>query len=347
MKTGRNKPCPCESGRKYKHCCISVGRAVSDEIKELLSGQEFNSIEELQASLATITENKNVKPQDDFLGLSSDQVFQMLNFPFDSPELFKFSEQLPIQPDAPILVLMEGIISAIDAKGLKATQAKGNLPQKLCRDVWSNYINLYPDHVLASFHSVNKEDDFFELHVMRIVLELAGFLRKTKGRFYVTNKYKKIASKFGLKGLYPIIFETYCKEFNWAYWDRYSDAPFIQQSFLFTLYMLKQYGEEMVATKVYENNFLRAFPMVINEMEQSTYSTPEKDLRRCYYYRAHKRFLVFFGLAELEVTKTDSFLVDKCKIKKTPLFDAVIQFNLVGSKTHKRTHPNIYSDQLH
>lgn len=22
MKTGRNSPCPCGSGRKYKHCCL-------------------------------------------------------------------------------------------------------------------------------------------------------------------------------------------------------------------------------------------------------------------------------------------------------------------------------------
>src|SRR5258708_4831673 len=23
MKTGRNEPCPCGSGRKYKHCCLA------------------------------------------------------------------------------------------------------------------------------------------------------------------------------------------------------------------------------------------------------------------------------------------------------------------------------------
>ena len=23
MKTGRNDPCPCGSGRKYKHCCLN------------------------------------------------------------------------------------------------------------------------------------------------------------------------------------------------------------------------------------------------------------------------------------------------------------------------------------
>jgi hypothetical protein len=25
MKTGRNDPCPCGSGKKYKHCCLNAG----------------------------------------------------------------------------------------------------------------------------------------------------------------------------------------------------------------------------------------------------------------------------------------------------------------------------------
>src|SRR5437870_4789950 len=28
MKTGRNDPCPCGSGKKYKNCCLGKGRAV-------------------------------------------------------------------------------------------------------------------------------------------------------------------------------------------------------------------------------------------------------------------------------------------------------------------------------
>jgi hypothetical protein len=314
MKTGRNDPCPCGSGKKYKHCCLSVSRAVNDELSDLLSGQEFDSIEEVQAATDTLVAKQNQKAQDDFLGLSSEQVYRMLNFAYDTPDLFQFSDQLSIEPDALILMLMQGIVLSIDEKGLQATKAKGSLPQKLCRDVWSDYSKLYADDTFSSFHKVNKEDDFFELHVTRVVLELAGFLRKTKGRFYLTKKYQKIVGKSGLKGLYPIIFKTYCREFNWGYWDHYSDVPFIQQSFLFTMYLLKQHGEKMTFTSVYEDDFLRAFPMVIDEMEGSSYSTPEEDLRRCYYSRACKRFLVFLGLAELEVIKSEKHYDHKYRL---------------------------------
>lgn len=347
MKIGRNDPCPCGSGKKYKHCCLSVSRAVSDELSDLLSGQEFGSIEEVQAAADTLMAKQNKKAQDDFHGLSSEQVYRMLNFPYDTPELFQFVDQLPIEPDAPILMLIEGVVSAIDEKGLAATKARGGLPQKLCRKIWDDYSKSYADDTFASFHKVNKEDDFFELHVARVILELAGFLRKTKGRFYLTKNYQKIASESGVKGLYPIIFKTYCREFNWGYWDHYNDVPFIQQSFLFTLYLLKQHGEKMTFTSVYEDHFLRAFPMVIDEMEGSSYSTPEEDLCRCYYFRAIKRFLVFLGLAELEVIKNDKQYDHKYKIKKTPLFDAVVHFNFLDPKICKAVHSSVHSDHLH
>lgn len=72
MKTGRNDPCPCGSGKKYKHCCISVSGALNDELKDLLSGQKFDSIEEVQAAADTLVTKQNQKAQDDFRGLSSE-----------------------------------------------------------------------------------------------------------------------------------------------------------------------------------------------------------------------------------------------------------------------------------
>ncbi len=31
MKPGRNDPCPCGSGRKYKHCCLAKDTAPSPD----------------------------------------------------------------------------------------------------------------------------------------------------------------------------------------------------------------------------------------------------------------------------------------------------------------------------
>ncbi|MEX2525092.1 MAG: SEC-C metal-binding domain-containing protein [Gammaproteobacteria bacterium] len=35
MKTGRNQPCPCGSGLKYKQCCLKKGGGMSWQMKML------------------------------------------------------------------------------------------------------------------------------------------------------------------------------------------------------------------------------------------------------------------------------------------------------------------------
>ncbi len=53
MKIGRNDPCPCGSGRKYKNCCLEdqgsgsppEGPAgVFAEIRQALQGRQFSSL---------------------------------------------------------------------------------------------------------------------------------------------------------------------------------------------------------------------------------------------------------------------------------------------------------------
>ena len=199
MKTGPNDPCPCGSGKKYKHCCLSQASIANDEfpgdeLHRLIAGRDFDSLEEVQTLADNFMQQRNQQPQDDFQGLSPEQVHRMLHFPFDTPEYFIFSETLHTEPDAPILTLIQWIANAIDVKGLKAT-AKGNLPQKLCKEAFVDYRKYLPEHDFRHRMKINNEDDFGDLHVTRIILELAGLLRKTKGRFFLTKKYQQLVEK--------------------------------------------------------------------------------------------------------------------------------------------------------
>ena len=69
MKTGRNDPCPCGSGKKYKNCCLSPASVANDEFKNLIAGQDFNSLEELQAVANNFMQQRDQQPHDDFQGL--------------------------------------------------------------------------------------------------------------------------------------------------------------------------------------------------------------------------------------------------------------------------------------
>ncbi len=327
MKIGRNDPCPCGSGKKYKHCCLSPAAAVSDDLQALMAGQEFNSLEEAQAFANNFTQQRNQQPQDDFRGLSPEQVHRMLHFPFDTPAFFEFSETLALEPKAPVLVLIRSITDAIDEKGLKAT-GKGNLPRKLCQEAAKCYWSEFSEGDIHHLIRVNKEEDCADLHITRLILKLSSLLRKTKGRFYLTRKYHQMAAQSGLCCLYPMILKTYCTEFNWAYRDGYEEIPFIQQSFLFTLYLLHRHGNDWKPFSFYEDRLLQAFPMICDEVEHTIYNTAEEGIRNCYSLRVLERFLHFMGLAWVERLSGDKPFSREYRIRKLPLLDEAVRFNV-------------------
>jgi hypothetical protein len=327
MKTGRNDPCPCGSGKKYKHCCLSPASVVNDEFKDLLAGQEFDSLEDVQALANQFMQQRNQQPQDDFQGLSSEQVHRMLHFPFDTPEFFIFPETLSSEMEAPILHLIQVIKAAIDEKGLKAT-AKGNLPLKLCKLAKVDYQKYKPEGDYLYRRNISSEVDFDDLHTARIILELSGLLRKTKGRFFLTKKYQQIVKKSELVGIYPLLLKTYCRNFNWGFRDGYEEIPFIQHSFLFTMYLLKLHGDDWKPFFIYEDFFLQVFPMVINEVESEPYRSAEDGVRACYSIRTLNRFLHFMGLASIEKIPSDKLVSRDYRIRKLPLLDEVVRFSI-------------------
>ncbi|MEA3362128.1 MAG: SEC-C metal-binding domain-containing protein [Thermodesulfobacteriota bacterium] len=337
MKIGRNDPCPCGSGKKYKKCCLlteqsrPVPESIDDvfaesraEIRELLQSHDFDSLDEANDVLDAHFSRKNRIGNPDFSGLSPEQMNAILYDPFDSPDYIRFSKSFEREYESPILTLFSLLVEAIGEEGLKPT-AKGNLPQRLCRDAASRYLGSKTEPLPTLHRRVNKEDDFFDLHVTRIVAEMAGLVRKYRGKFILSRECRRILKKQGVMGVYPLLFRTYIEEYNWGYGDGYEDLPFIQQSFAYTLYLLQLFTAQWQHQSVLEERYVRAFPMLLAEIPGSDYFPPEQQLSSCYTLRAICRFAAFFGLVELEKVDKDSYL-SPYRIKKLPLLDAVVSF---------------------
>ncbi|MDA3808038.1 MAG: SEC-C metal-binding domain-containing protein, partial [Thiomicrorhabdus sp.] len=186
MKIGRNDPCPCGSGKKYKKCCFltehpdsmpePIGDLLADthdEIRELLQGRDFSSLDEANEVLSSHFSRTNRLASDAFSGLSPEQMTALLYDPFDSSEHISFNWNFETIPEVPILTLFSLLVEAIGEDGLKPT-AKGNLPQRFCREAALRYRRDELHQEQIRFRKVNKEDDFFDLHVTRIVAEMAG-----------------------------------------------------------------------------------------------------------------------------------------------------------------------------
>ncbi len=331
MTFGRNDPCPCGSGRKFKKCCGgpesgaagSSANKILGDIRELIQGQRFESMEDLNAFLGRHMSERNRSPVDDFEGLSPEQMHCYLHFPFDSPELVTFPEDLSLLPSAPVLTMFGLIADAAAKGGVKAT-ATGNLPRSFCRDSALTFMGEdgYREH--TRFGGINMEPDFPDLHTARIVSELAGLIRRYRGSFNVTGEYRTISTEHGPSGIYSRLLRAYAGKFNWAFRDRYPELMIIQQSFLFTLRLLARHGGEWRPNSFYEDAFLKAFPAAGSEPDQV--AVPEDNIRSCYTWRSLVRFAAFYGLAEVEPASSELY-ERRYRIRSLPLLSAAVKFS--------------------
>lgn len=337
MKTGRNDPCPCGSGFKYKKCCGNLTKAdepqpvgmqeTMDDLREVLAEQQFDSLEEANAFLARHMQQRNRAAKDDFCGLSSTQMRRFLEYPLETPELASFADCLDVVPEAPVMALFQLLVDGVGEKGLKPT-ATGNLPRDFCRQTARLYWGEERYLEISRRGELRSETAFFDLHVTRLVVELAGLLRKYKGKFILGRDCRQILAKQGMAALYPKLLASFCRQYNWAYGDGYPDFPIIQRSFLFTLRLLSNYGEAWRSSQFYADALLRAFPIVLREVPESvSYETPEQHVGHCYNLRCLKHFAEFFGLVEIENDPNDHY-AREFRLRKRPLLDQWVRFHV-------------------
>lgn len=330
-KIGRNEPCPCGSGKKYKHCCLARGgnpaSEVGRELEDALSGQEFESLEEAQVFADQFMVQRNRAPVEDFCGLSPEQMSGLLYSPLDSPEVVRFPDTLSMTPEAPAMTLLNLMLDAIGEQGLKTT-AKGNLPRALCVET-AEVLRAEDVEGMTwlRYSRVNKEEDFPELFVVRHAARYAGLIRKHKGRFLLTRQCHTLRGKGGPASLYPLLLRACATRFNWAWRDRYPELPFIQQSFAFVLYLLSRFGDEERLHTFYADAYLNAFPMLVHEVAGDAYTSAEDLVRSCFMTRALERFAWFLGLASMKPVKKDMFSRDY-RVRKTPLLDDAVVFTV-------------------
>ena len=335
MKTGRNEPCPCGSEKKYKHCCLGVqddrasrsaAQAIADKIAEAAAEQPFDSLEEINAFTAQLANERNQSGLAQFCGLSPEQMTHVIYKPFESPETIQFSTDIEPPPSVRIMRLFMALVEAIGEDGLKPT-ANGNLPLKFCKALAQELSADDDRRFLSRYRGIRSEIDFEELHCTRALAELAGFVRKYRGKFVLTHKCRDMLVKQNNGGLYFELFKAYTMKFNWAYRDGYPDVEIVQDSFIYTLFLLASFGDTERSQQFYEEKFITAFPMVLEVFPETSYISRDERVGYTYCLRALDQFASFFGLAEL-ITEPKSFSRSEYAVRKTALLDHFLALNV-------------------
>lgn len=309
--TGLKVPCFCGSGKRYEECCFirdmqEFGQrgpsATGSWLKEAMGRRSFNSLREAQEALGQVVSDRNNTPLDDFCGLSTAQMHCLLYDPFGEESPARYNLDLTDFPETPFLMILKQILLGLSQGGLKMT-AKGNLPPAFSETVARSYYGEEGFREKTRWGGFRKEQDWREIHTVRLNAEMAGFVGKEKGRFRLTRKGEQVFSR-GLNGkTFLDLFKAYTMKFNCAYNDRYPQLGIIQSSFLFTLFCLYRLGDKPRPGEFYADLFLRAFPIVLDEISQShPYWSLEEEAKRCFSLRSLERFASLFGFADVRMS---------------------------------------------
>ncbi|ABL65499.1 SEC-C domain-containing protein [Chlorobium phaeobacteroides] len=328
-------PCPCGSGKPFDECCFrpnnqKAGNPMDEvmrAIHEAQQSREFSSIKDAEQFMHEFMIQQNTAPRDEFAGLSPTEMRSILSTPFDAGEVATFVDVLPQEPDCPAAALFKALADAIGDKGLKPT-ATGNLPRNTVREISIATNGTDTFGTEHSRYQLQKEADYIDLHITRLIAGLAGLIRKYKGRFILTKKCRALLDRHGMAGIWPELFRAYAEKYNWAYSDGYGELYFMQRSFLYTLYLLHRFGSEERDGLFYANAYFKAFPTFYDEIPLRYATSSEEIAISSYLHRVIDRFAGFFGLAHVE--KTDwKFGVDRIyKVRALPLLEDAIRFHV-------------------
>lgn len=304
MKLGRNDPCHCGSGKKFKRCCMSTGSKqhaqVLDDIEAMLAMNPDLSLDELNAALQHKVQARNNQPHPDFCGMTPTQMTNWLYAPFDQLLWVTIStpDELSASPVMRYLALI--LDEAMAHDGVFKATSKGNLPAKLVKQA----SELLPEFAVAQFESNvsisefagSNEDKFNALHYTRVLAEISGVIYRRSGRYHVKKSAQKQYQALGIQAFFKPMLEAAISNYNWGYLDCFEYEVDLRTFWLFMLWRIQNHNnlEQLVKEVV------TAFPDVLRAFPTDAYFSPERNLSMLIESRFIERFLQFWGFVIMD-----------------------------------------------
>jgi hypothetical protein len=297
--------CACGSGKRYVDCClpahiarrqVNQARALNEDIKEVMRGRDFESLEAMNAFIRAYCDRRNAEPKADFLGLSAEQTHLLINRPLEGTHgLLRLNDSFGTEDMAGIPVVENTVrfLRALAEAGPQKATAKGNLPREFAKCLFDEI----DDGCWKDYIKFRSEEDSTILHSLRLILTKGGWVRKHKGDFSLTRRGRKSVEEGFSAADYLDLFRTFSLDFNWRFQDLYPEFDIIQQGYLFGLYIVHMKAREFAVQYSLAPHFIRAFPLVLTETNEKIYD-PYREVSNCFTVRFIERFCAYFGLIE-------------------------------------------------
>lgn len=359
MKVGRNDPCPCGSGKKYKKCCIDKenniiqfpgtnSNNIDDMMKEYelycenaynlggeiptfnqyfnieneassflnlitdeLQGSEFESMEEFEIAAQNLMEEKNAEPLDDLLGLSPNQMNNILK-----KDLIGNKNILTLNKIKSSNVSSTLIIEATKLFLNQLLETNGSTNLTGTRSINSTFCTKFL-HSLLGLELTNKpikESDSLLIPWIRDLLLLGGYTTELKTRIKITDKGKELLKKNELHNFYMELFIIATDKLDWFLGTDDNEILFIQDSIIFSLYVIDHLKNEKFSIYDFFTFIETAFPFMDEEKHGFIYKLFFLD-----------NFCVVFGLLD-PLPQGNDF--NNMMYTTTELFDKLFNWKL-------------------
>ena len=295
-------------------------------LEEMIESGELETLAELQDWVGARMEGYNETPQDELSGLSPAHAHALLDGGWDGGGPLRLAEDLGLDQLGGARMLTNARVllgAAVEREGLPATKA-GNLKrvfvtEMLDRMTWRDG---YAERVRLMNKAIN-EHDVWALHVLRVVLEVSGLLRRRKDRFKVTRVGRRLAGEQQAGALLAHIFRAHFRDFNLAYGDPVAADPFIQSVVPLLLW---QIGAEARGWVDPDALARRVLPDVLHNDRGDPLMLSDGGVARCRRHVVEP--LVEFGLLEERVISQSDELWRRrrVEVRVTPLFDHLLKF---------------------
>lgn len=330
MKVGRNDPCPCGSGKKYKRCCMNAitkqSAELNEELTQILAMNPDLTLDELNIVAQKHMERRNCQPLKDFCGLSSQQMSNWIYAPMSELEGIKIKPPKDIL-SSPVMRYLQLILDEMVANGgaIRAT-AKGNLPIKLVKmagELLPEFaVAEYEDNMSLSEFSGHNEESFNALHYTKLLADIAGIFYLRSGKLHCKKSELKRYQERGVSAFFLPMLNAAATKFNWGYFDRYPEGINLSMFWVFMLWRIQTHGD----AKQLSEEVLVAFPDLIEQVPDLVYQSREDTLKSIVQVRFVRRFMQYWGFVTTKWMNQPEARSGKLRVNVQPLLQQSVEF---------------------
>jgi hypothetical protein len=268
----------------------------------------------------------NNSPLEKLSGLTPTQTHELIHGPLGENSCIKFSPTINYETldEIPFFKISEELLKIIKRDGFIKLTPLGALPKKVLTELYE-YKFILEQLIESGINKLWREDDCITIKTARIVCTSTNLVKKSNGKLLLTKNGERYIKSENRVELFKVIFLIFTEKYNWGYSDGYTDEPVGQYGYLFSIFLLKKFGENENLENFYASKYLKVFEKFITLFDED-YSTPEDQFNSCYYLRTFERFTDWFGFTKT-IGNRSLFSEQKIKIIKTELLDKIFIYD--------------------